>query len=632
MFGLFKHKSRETIEEYREAGESLGVFTLILTGVEDPFDPDPLWDRRYGGNNKIAEERTGDRDFRLQAALDGCRDVKHVRDAEGRFREQTPVFTDVVVWIPEAKWRADSKRRGQRLEALAANFAQLHRMKFKRSLPPDRDPNYTIMPDDQMDANSVTFQFGFGVFVPSADDEMLGSVAVKRSKSAQAVPFEEWSFWRNGAQIKRPIGVYTGQGSLLVTPDRAGPVRAPLWFAQRDGNVSLNLSAADAERVYSDSDHVSVVETVSPRREGEPFQWVLKDKRGGEKEGEDTLVIEVKFVSEPATRRAFNLAPKEAPRAPPPPPRPAAAARATPTPAPAAAPAARGRGGRDRLFGQVAEPAAAPPAPAGAGAATPPAVAPISQRFSLKLTGCALLRIDGQRRLGGLEEWTVWFDRIGRPVRQGDKDSNDTSRCLALSARADKDTLFYRLPSESAFSAVRVMPCSLDTGSGKYLELLPSPAPDAYHGLVLLRQESSFPLSTAPFLLGRSDSAAQGAQPDLPMELLDHPASLKWSGEGQKGARLNALNLSRRHVALRLVGNKLEVAMADGRMPIYILDAEGKPMRSLGPGDRATVLMNPDEMFVVGSYLLRFHQERPQTMLSRDATMLRARTKQPGAV
>ena len=134
MFGLFKHKSKETIEEYREAGENLGVFTLTLVNVEDPFDPDPLWDRRYGGNPKIAEQRTGDSDFRLQAALDGCRDIKHVRDAEGRFRETTPVFTDIVVWIPESKWRADAKRRGQRLEALATNLSQLHTSKFRREV------------------------------------------------------------------------------------------------------------------------------------------------------------------------------------------------------------------------------------------------------------------------------------------------------------------------------------------------------------------------------------------------------------------------------------------------------------------------------------------------------------------
>jgi hypothetical protein len=644
MFGLFKHKSKETIEEYREAGENLGVFTLTLVNVEDPFDPDPLWDRRYGGNPKIAEQRTGDSDFRLQAALDGCRDIKHVRDAEGRFRETTPVFTDVVVWLPEAKWRADAKRRGQRLEALATNFAQLHQSKFRRSLPHDREPMYTIMPDPGLEQNSVAFQFGFGVYVPGPDDEMLGTIALKRAKDAEPVKFEEWSFWKGGAQVKRPIGVYAGQGSILVTPDASGPVRAPLWFANRDGNVSLNLSAADAERVYSDNENVRVAEQVTPKRDSEPFQWVLKDSRGGEN-GADTLVVEVKFVSEPATRRAFNLPPPPPPKPPPPPPKPKA-----PPPAPAAKPAKPGPRLAERMAQPKAEPAPRPtglgrffgtpkPADEARGTVAPgdddraPAEpqAPISQRFSLKLTGCALLRIDGARRLGGLEQWTIWFDRIGRPVRRADKDTVDTRRCLALSGKADSPHLLYRLPSQSDFSPVRHMPSSLDTGSGKYLELLPTPVPEAYHGLLLLRQEQTLPLSTSVFLLGRSDSAAEGAQPDLPMELLDHPDSLRWAGgQGPKGAKLNALNLSRRHVALRLVGNKLDIAMADGKMPIYVLNAEGKLVKTIAPGDRGSVLMGPDELFVVGSYLLRFHQEKLQAMSSRDATVMRARAREPG--
>lgn len=648
MFGLFKHKSKETIEEYREAGENLGVFTLTLVNVEDPFDPDPLWDRRYGGNPKIAEQRTGDGDFRLQAALDGCRDIKHVRDAEGRFRETTPVFTDVVVWIPEAKWRADAKRRGQRLEALASNLSQLHTSKFRRSLPADRAPMYTIMPDAAIDPNSVVFQFGFGVYVPGPEDEMLGTIALKRGKDAEPVKFEEWSFWKGGAQVKRPIGVYSGQGSILITPNASGPVRAPLWFAQREGNVSLNLSAADAERVYSDNEHVRVAEQVTPKRDGEAFQWVLKDVRGAEN-GEDTLVVEVKFVSEPATRRAFNLPPPPPPKPPPAPP-PAPKAKApTPVPPPAPAkpgsrladrmakqaePAPRGTG-LGRFFG-APKPAEEPPppatvAPGGDAGGAPEPQTPISQRFSIKLSGCALLRIDGARRLGGLEQWTIWFDRIGRPVRRADKDTVDTRRCLALSARADAPHLLYRLPGQSDFSPVRHMPSSLDTGSGKYLELLSTPVPEAYHGLLLLRQEQTLPLSTSVFLLGRSDSAAEGAQPDLPMELLDHPDSLRWAdGQGPKGAKLNALNLSRRHVALRLVGNKLDIAMADGKMPIYVLNAEGKLLKTLAPGDRGSVLMSPDELFIVGSYLLRFHQEKLQAMSSREATVMRARAREPG--
>ncbi|MCW5771215.1 MAG: hypothetical protein KIT16_06235, partial [Rhodospirillaceae bacterium] len=228
-------------------------------------------------------------------------------------------------------------------------------------------------------------------------------------------------------------------------------------------------------------------------------------------------------------------------------------------------------------------------------------------------------------------QWTIWFDRIGRPVRRSDKDTVDIRRCLAVSARADSPNLFYRLPGQSDFSPVRHMPSSLDTGSGKYLELLPTPVPEAYLGLLLLRQEQTLPLSTSPFLLGRSDSAAEGAQPDLPMELLDHPEALKWAeGQGPKGAKLNALNLSRRHVALRLVGNKLEVAMADGKMPVYVLDSEGRLIKTLAPGDRGTVLMSPDEMFIAGSYLLRLNQEKLQAMSSREASVMRARAREPG--
>jgi hypothetical protein len=673
MFGLFKHKPKAQAEEYRDTSEELGVFTLVLTGVEDPFDPDPLWDRKYGGNPNITEERSGDRDYRLQAALDDCRNLTFVRDDAGRYREQTPVFTDVVAWLPGTKWRADAKQRGVRMEALASNLASLHKRKFARSLPDDRAPIYTVMPDDEIGANTVVFQFGFGVFVPHAEDELLGSVALKRRKVSEAIYFPEWSFWQEGAQVKRPVGVYAGQGSLLITPDRSGPLRAPLWFGRRDGHIALNLSAADSERVYADRKEVQVVETAAPRREGEPFQWVLKDSRGAEKEGEDTLVIELKFVSEPATRRAFSQKPKApepvastapAPAAPAPLPARSRAAEPktgrdaiaddntptrlarerskggpeeeAPTRRPGAAPPAgkAGQTGLDRFFhkspkfntkGVAVEP---PPDDRGAGAE---AEAALSTRFSLRITGCALLRIDGDRQLSGLEEWVMWFDRIGRPVRRVDQGAVDISKALALAATAKSRDLHYRLPGESGFSPVRTIPCSLDAGAGRYLELVESPVPAAYHGLVLLRQEVTLPLSSQPLLLGRSDSAAEGAQPDLPIELLDHPDSLRWSGgKGPKGAKLNALNLSRRHVGVRLVGGKLEVAMAEGRMPVYVLDAEARLMTTMMPGDRMPQLIDADELFVVGSYLLRFHQERMSVRQSKDVSILKRQTRRPG--
>lgn len=690
--GLFKKKSKDAIAEYRRAGEQIGVFSLALTGVEDPFDPDPLWDRKYGGNSAIIEEMTEDKDFRLQSALDGCRNIKFVRDEAGRFREQTPVFTDVVIWVPAAKYRQDTTGGGHRIEALTTNLANLHGKKFNRSLPGDRDPNYVVMPDDELDEHTMVFQFGVGVFVPTEHDELLGAVVLRRKKDSEIVKLPEWSFWANGRQKKRPVGVYVGQGSLLLTGDRTGPVRSPLWFPNPQGFIQINLGAADSERVYADDDQIEVVETILPKKDGDPFQWVLRDKRGGASD-DNSMVIEVSFVEEPKTERAPGLIPPEPSLQPPPQGKKKKEKKGrkgrdteSDTPPPVVMGEETPRKGKGRLAQRVAaaeaaseeaedepatrlraegpEPAisaprartpsaprsqpqapAAPPAaprartPSGSGGSGPKtgldrffaaadntdrsAGAPISNRFSLKISGAALLRIDSERRLPGLEEWVIWFDESGRPVGHEEARAIDPARALALAATAQSRHLFYRLPGEDSFKPVKAIPCSLTTENDQYLDVIPSPVPEIYHAVVLLNREISLPLSSKTWLLGRSDANPKAEQPDLPLELLDHPQSLRWSGDGPAGARLNSLNLSRRHVSLRLAGGRLEVGVADGRTPVYVLDKDAQLLKELPPGEKATLMMEPDEHFIVGSYMLRFHQERMQTMLSRDASILR---------
>ncbi|MGE0737143.1 MAG: hypothetical protein AB7G15_05455 [Alphaproteobacteria bacterium] len=652
---LFKRKAKPALADKTPAGEQMGVFSLELAGVADPFDPDPLWDRKYGGNSEIVERATEDKEFRLQAALDGCRDVKFVRDEHGRFREQTPVFTDIVMWIPEAKWRHDSLHGGHRLEALATNLAALHKRKFSRSLPGDREPIYCIMPDGELTDNAVIFQFGFGVFVPGEKDQLLGTVALRRNKTAQTVKVPDYSFWRGGKETKRPVGVFQGQGSLLITPDRTGPARAPLWFREKSGHIYVNLSAADSERVYADDERIKLVETTTPRKHGDPFQWVLRDGRAAlpavdATDDEDQLIVEVTFVAEPATARAPQMVVRQRPAPPTPAPLPAKdAGKRGPSLSPRApsaaseAPTARAPGLDAQATPQAAPRAASGPATARAAPAPEldgmftghdrgSDATPISSRYSLKLAGCALLRIDGDRALGGLEEWVVWLDPTGYPVQHENRHKVDTNTCLALAGTAKSRSLYYRLAGETNFKPVKLIPCVLPTETGKLLELKESPLPGIYHGMLMLPQETSFPLSPSWLVLGRSNLQPEAAQPDLPLELLNHPHSLRWNaGGGTQGAKLNSLNLSRRHVSLRLVDGRLELAMAEGKMPVYTLDRNLKAMRSLDPGARATMSLRPDEYIVVGAYLLRFHQERPQTMLSREASRLNRAGAPPAA-
>ncbi|MEE8444872.1 MAG: hypothetical protein V3S44_05940 [Alphaproteobacteria bacterium] len=629
MFKELFDKSNGTVSKFQSVGDDLGVFTLVLSGVEDPFDPDPLWGRKYGGQPNIAERMSADRDFRLQAALDGCRNIKFVRDEAGRFREQSPIFTDLVVCIPERRWKADALHGGRRIEALASNLTELQRTKFMRSLPRGRDPVYTVMPSAELAEDEVAFQFGFGVFVPSDTDVLQGTIALRADGGDEALQFTDWSMWRDGAQIRRPPGVYRGQGSLLITPDESGPVRAPIWFDHGQGHISINLNAADSERVYADEAYVEVAETLEPEADRTLLRWVLRDAQAPRGDGE-TLILEltlseplpdpsVKQVEQALARRTRKLSEslkEEERHAPEPsveheePEEPEE--RDAPEPAKAKA---KGKARRKLKLGRVLSSMFASPD-------EEKNSTPLSTRYSLRLSGFALLRIDGTQYVEGLREWILWIDRDGQPLSAGTK--ADRNQLLALAANADDANLYYRLAGEDDFSPVKVMPSALTTESGRYLDLLPSPLPDIYHGVLLLNPEITFPVSPKPLVIGRSTAKPSKREPDLPLEILNHPKCLRWGrGAGDPNASMNSLNLSRRHLEMRLVGDRLEVALEPGVMPAYILDADGNHLRTLKQDGRSGRQLEPGQQIVIGSYLLRFHQETPQAMYSHRATMAR---------
>lgn len=619
--GLFKKKG-DTAERYQDAGADLGVFTLALQGVEDPFDVDPLWDRKYGGQPGIAEQMSGDNEFRLQAALDGCRDIKFARDDAGRFREQSPVFTDVVVWIAAKRWNTDAMHGGRRIEALATNLATLHRKKFGRSVPADRKPIYTVMPDESLADDGVMFQFGFGVFVPTSWDVLEGSVKLQFGDKGEPSELPAWSFWRNGAQLRRPAGYYRGQDSLLISADNSTAVRAPVWFKHGKGYISVNLNTADSERVFTDPEHIVVAKASEPSKSDGAYRCVLKPSGKG---GQNMTLILMPLVEPKVNAWPDEEVPKTRIARKPPKPEPEEQKKA-----PAKSKKKKRRAGSNKATEIVSPDEVtgflAGPSPDGLPVEDKESEStPISTRYTLKLAGCALLRIDGERYVDGLDDWTIWFDENGQPIDFERAGSHDTGEGLALAATAGESTLFYRLPGQTDFKTVQAMPCVLSTASGGYLELQPPAIPSVYHGIVQLRSEISFPLSPKPLVLGRSNITPEADQPDLPLELLNHPDGLHWSpGAGYEGAKLNSLNLSRRHVSVQLDKNELKVAMVDGKMPIYVLDENGKSLRTLEPGTSRPLTLKPGQQFLIGSYLVRFHEETPRTMLSRDVSLIRS--------
>jgi len=429
-----------------------------------------------------------------------------------------------------------------------------------------------------------------------------------------------WSFWRDGAQLRRPAGTYRGQDSLLISADNSTPVRSPVWLESGKGYISVNLNTADSERVFTDAEHIAVAKASEPSKTGGVYRCELKPSDAG---GQNlTLILE------PLAEPKVNAWPdEEVPKT--------RIARKPPKPEPPAPPKkapakAKRRGGSNKAT-EIVSADEATGLLAGTGpddrqvAEEETEQTPISTRYTLKLAGCALLRIDGERYVDGLDDWTIWFDENGQPIDFERAGAYNTGEGLALAATASESVLYYRLPGQAEFKVVQAMPCVLSTVGGGYLELQPPAIPSVYHGVVQVSSEISFPLSPKPLVLGRSNITPEADQPDLPLELLNHPDGLHWSpGAGYEGAKLNSLNLSRRHVSVRLEKNQLKVAMVDGKMPIYVLDENGKSLRTLEPGASRPVTLKPGQQFLIGSYLVRFHEETPRTMLSRDVSLLRS--------
>ncbi len=427
------------------------------------------------------------------------------------------------------------------------------------------------------------------------------------------------------------------KGSGMIAPDAASPIRAPIWFNRREGHVLLNLNAADSERIYADDAHIEIVETKLPKSDKDPLEWVLENLSGadGGSDGKDILVVRLtplgallrlretpgeQAVPEDARTRKVEM-PPPAPKAPAPKDKAKAKKKKSkerqepvlPRTPPRTPPVARADAGVKPLL-------------SGLSTGRTTGKTPLSSRYMLRLSGIGLLRIDGPRQIDGLLNWIIWFDENGYPLQFEQAGRVDTKGCLALSASAKENTLLYRLAGEDGFKPVSHWPCVLPTANHRHLRLTRSPLPDRSHGILFLNEETSFPLSSTPLVLGRSNLNPSARQPDLPLELLNHPETLRWASHGGfPGAKLNAINLSRRHIGVRLKGGNLDISMAEGTAPVFILDGEGGLQQALEAGSRHHVEIEPGEMILLGSYLLRFHLENPKTISSARHSMLRSR-------
>jgi len=244
-------RSRSGTEPWLAQPTNPFLFTLHLTGVDDPMDGDQLWEHEFGGGVEIREVFSDRKDLRLRAALDAHRQVAPRSDpAHGGLVEDHRVFTDVLIRIPRSSWRRHHIVTSGRIPVLLDRLARLHREEFGGQLLGDRTPRYQVAPEDGLGEGEVLCQFGLGVFIPDGNDRLRGEASV--CMDAQEQPLPDWEGYQTEAalptRVRRPSAIYRGQHYLLLAGDpRFSAIRSPLWPQGLAGYALVNLTGDTPE-------------------------------------------------------------------------------------------------------------------------------------------------------------------------------------------------------------------------------------------------------------------------------------------------------------------------------------------------------------------------------------------------
>ncbi|MDM8526005.1 hypothetical protein QUF80_21745 [Desulfococcaceae bacterium HSG8] len=570
MFNLF----RSLKTEGGWLGNDECLFTLKLCNVADPFDPYPLWEHRFSGVKEITESITGSTGTRLRDALEVHRCIMREKDESGRLVRIPRVFGDVVVWVSDSQWKRDIRTGSNKMEVLADNLSHMHREDFGKELCISQSPSYVIMPDFYLNDDEVVFQFGLGVFIPRKEDHPVGEMHLQLKGETPWKPLPAWTFWENGIPVYRPAGLYSKQTFLLIGPSHESSATrpplmedaSPLWFSHSKGRLIVNLASRFA---FGDGEFLSDGEIVSQDQDNSTV-WLFNDLNPDTQDAEEKeeLLLKITMFEKEVSQAPADHYGKET-------------------------------GGSTIVPGADISPSGV------RGVFT---LVPGQTEDALVLEGFAFLRIDTRAGgVPGLRSWTLWIDETGQPVTAPFAEGADEEGLMAFSATSGQDFLSFREPGKKYFEKVKHFPFSLPHHEGQSLEILPSPIPDKYHGILKLPDLAMYPLEEAPLVLGRSDAKSDASRPDIQLQFLSHPASLKWQkGKERPEAYLGAIGLSRRHVQVNIQDGQLRVIMKEGSVPVYGLDRNAQLKQILGAAASGGMILDTGEYLLIGCYLMRF--------------------------
>ncbi len=560
-------------------------YTLILNHLNDEHtNAETLWQKEHTPYPEICEKNTQNTKYRLQVALDkNPAKIPRYDDKLKRLRPEDFVYSDVVVWLPQAVVDKELRQNTGALSFLTTNLPALHRDKFNPKLLKKRPPHYVVMPSSLLQADEVAFQFGFGIYVAEAHEIAQMQVeAVYLDEQDKAYPFTpQVSYQQDSSGASNNI--YPDQDNVLVikpSEHLCADLPYSVWFSDLCGHIQLQRNK-DQWKAFASSGSADSIK-IDTQLKGREWHFEFTDTTIMSVSGK---IPRLQLVLKPVGNHA-SINPPEIHREPPPAPQPIVDI-----------PQLEQNVSYNQAWNRTVIPDINRQQ-------TYRTIIPgCNNEPLLILEGLALPRIDNaQRRVNGLKQWTIWFDGLGNIV-----DGNnpiERSQLAAVAANQQQGNAYFKKAGQGSFAPLGV-DSDLRLGNQRAL-ILPSPQHERFHAIVKLINPMSFVLhSGVSYTVGRK---GDDAVPEIDLTLLNDPQGMDWeAGSPYAGSVLSMLSLSRNHLSFSLQNGQLLLTVPANKQPVYLLNSNLSLKEVLQNSQCASEsVLKPNEFLLLGSFVLRF--------------------------
>ena len=248
------------------------------------------------------------------------------------------------------------------------------------------------------------------------------------------------------------------------------------------------------------------------------------------------------------------------------------------------------------------------------------------QSCFLELIGIAFPRIDGINEIEALEQLVFYFRHVDYDYK-----------FLMLSATNNNDNVYYEIQDSELVTLIpkadkreqSVFPKN-DLVEKKFLsktipetfqsynfsEIIPSPVPEKYHFLFLMKeihQQPHFISKNITYCIGRENFQTNSGENLISLKEPDSKnmiVKLSFKNSAEDIVGIGVLGLSRKHLKAQLVEDKLSIQMYEGKTSCYILDQQFEMKEEITSENNTSGILQKEDYLLIGNYLLRFSSDK----------------------